>query len=105
MKLTLQIIAGTILFLAVMFGLKSLNMISYDFFGTWKEEIRYDIQKESQAYRDGMQRNLSDLKFQYDKADSYGRIGIRETVRHQYAQTNTSEYPPYLQSFLAQMGL
>lgn len=105
MKLILGIIAAIILAGGVMFGLQSLGMVNYAFFGKWGEEIRYDITKESQAYRDGMQRNLSQMKFDYEDADAAGRIGIRESVRHQYAQTDTSEYPAYLQSFLREMGM
>lgn len=104
-KLILGGLAAVALFFAVNFALASMGMISKSFFGKWNEEIRYDITKESAAYRDGMQRNLSQLQTQYNAADTAGKLGIKSAVRHQYSQTDTSEYPAYLQTFLAQMGL
>lgn len=98
-------IAAVILFLAITFGLGSMGMISKSFFGKWGEEIRYDITKESAAYRDGMQRNLSQMQTDYNSADTAGKIGIKQAVRHQYSQTDTAEYPAYLKSFLAEMGI
>jgi hypothetical protein len=98
-------ILGIIAFFAVLFLLNVGGMYSKSFFGTWNEEIRYDIQKESQAHRDGLQRNLSQLMIQHDAAGTAGRVGIQATVRHQYSQADTAEYPAHLQTFLSQMGL
>lgn len=94
-----------IAFFVGMFVLNVGGMYSKSFFGKWNEEIRYDIQKESQAHRDGLQRNLSQLMIQHGSADAAGKAGIRATVMHQYSQTDTSEYPTHLQTFLSQMGL
>lgn len=98
-------IAAVIALFAFIFGLQSLGMVSSSFFGKWREEIRYDIHKESQTYRDGMQRNLSQLQQDYINADEAGKAAIRAAVLHQYSQTDTSEYPLYLQAFLRQMGI
>lgn len=97
-------IGAFILILVVMFGLSSLGMVSKSFFGTWNEQIRYDIHKESQTYRDGMQRNLSQLLIDYRKADPAGQAAIKATVRHQYSQTDTSSYPAHLKDFLRETG-
>lgn len=105
MKIAIYWILGIIASLVILFFLNVGGMYSKSFFGKWNEEIRYDIQKESQAYRDGMQRNLSQLMIQYGSADSAGKTGIRMTVQHQYSQTDTTEYPNHLQTFLSQMGL
>lgn len=86
--------------LALGFALNAWGMVNLKFFGTWKEEIRYDILKESQAHRDGLQRNLASLKSQYDSADTAGRVGITATIKHQYSQEDTSEFPQYLKDFL-----
>lgn len=105
----LKIIGGGLLAVALIialnFALASMGMISKSFFGKWNEQIRYDITKESAAYRDGMQRNLSQMQTDYLAADGAGKAAIQAAIRHQYSQTDTSEYPAYLQSFLAQMGL
>lgn len=95
-------LAGTI---ALMFVLNVGGMYSKAFFGKWDEQIRHDIQKESQAYKDGMQRNLMSMQTDYNNADAAGKAAIKAAVRHQYSQTDTSGYPAHLQSFLASMGL
>ncbi len=105
----LKIIGGGLLAVALIIGLNfalaSMGMISKSFFGKWNEQIRYDITKESAAYRDGMQRNLSQMQTDYLAADGAGKTAIQAAIKHQYSQTDTSEYPAYLKSFLAQMGL
>ena len=105
MKAILSVVGIFILMVVVVFGLRTLGMVSWSFFGKWGEEIRYDIHKESQTYRDGMQRNLSQLKLQWDAAEGAGRTGIEAAVKQQYSQTDTSEYPAYLQDFLRQVGI
>jgi len=98
-------VGGFVLVVVAAFVLRSVGLIGDSFFNPWAEEIRYDTQKESQAHRDGLQRNLASLMNQYNAADSAGKTGIQATVRHQYSQADTSEFPVYLQTFLAQMGL
>ena len=98
-------VAGFIAIIALNFGLASLGMISKSFFGKWGEEIRYDITKESAAYRDGMQRNLMQLQTDYLSADGAGKTAIKAAIKHQYSQTDVSEYPDHLKTFLASVGI
>lgn len=98
-------VLGIIGFFLLLFVLNVGGMFSKSFFGKWNEEIRYDIQKESQAHRDGLQRNLMAMQTDYLAADAAGKAAIQAAVRHQYSQADTSEFPPHLQQFLAQMGL
>ena len=60
---------------------------------------------QSQAYTDGMARDLFDLKQQYDSASTEGRDAIRATVRERFAGFNPSTLPPGLRAFLTEMGL
>ena len=96
MKAVFIWIAGIVAFLAVMFVMNVGGMYSKSFFGKWNEEIRYDIQKESQAHRDGLQRNLSQLMIQFNSADASGKVGIKMTTMHQYSQVDTTSYPAHL---------
>jgi len=105
MKQVFLWIGGIILFFAILFILNVGGMYSKSFFGKWNEEIRYDIQKESQAHRDGLQRNLASMQTDYLNADSAGKAVIEAAVRHQYSQVDTSEFPPHLQQFLNQVGM
>lgn len=74
------------------------------FLGKAGEQIRHDIFKESQAYRDGMKNELNRLYVSYQSADQAGRIGISNAVRDQFASVDTADFPPHLQSFLSQVG-
>ena len=93
-------VAAIIGVIALNFGLASMGMISKSFFGKWNEEIRYEIHKESQTYRDGMQRTLADAMKQYQDASAAGKTVIKKTIEHQFSQTDTSQFPAYLQDFL-----
>ncbi|MCG7628957.1 hypothetical protein MHM88_14190 [Epibacterium sp. MM17-32] len=101
MKTILAWIAGIAAVFAVMFGLNVMGMFGKSFFGKWNEQIRYDIHKESQTYRDGMQRTLDGLMNEFRKADTVGKIGIKETIRHQFSQTDVSRLPAYQRDFLS----
>lgn len=105
LKIIGGIIGAIILVIGLNFGLASLGMISKSFFGKWAEEIRYDITKESAAYRDGMQRNLMQLQTDYLSADGAGKAAIKAAIKHQYSQTDVSEYPAHLKTFLASVGI
>lgn len=105
MKAILAWIAGIVALFGIIFGLNVMGMFSKEFFGKWNEQIRYDIHKESQSYRDGMQRELGRIQMEWSKADLAGRIGIEAHVRDVYSQTDTSEYPNHLKSFLSQIGV
>jgi len=88
-----------------MFALQSMGMVSKEFFGKWSESIRYDIQKESQAHRDGLQRNLMAMQTDYLAADAAGKSAIIAAVKHQYSQADTSEFPAHLKDFLRTAGI
>lgn len=104
-RVSLTVIGSILGLLTLSFVLNSLGMMSWKFFGTWSEQIRYDIHKESQTYRDGMQRNLSQMATDWASSDQAGKLMIEASVKHQYSQTDTSEYPPYLQDFLRSVGV
>ncbi len=105
LKIIGLVVGGFIVVLAINFGMASLGMISKSFFGQWNEQIRYDITKESAAYRDGMQRNLMQLQTDYLSADGAGKAAIKAAIKHQYSQTDVSEYPAHLKTFLASVGI
>ena len=105
MKIALYIVGGLLAIFALSFVLNSMGMISNSFFGKWQEEIRHEIQMESTAHIQGMQRNLSALLNDYNAADNTGRIGIIAAVKHQYSQEDTGDYPAYLRDFLSTAGI
>lgn len=105
MKNVMYTIGGLIGIGLLIFALQVTGMVSKSFFGKWDEQIRHDIQKESQAYRDGMMRNLGQMMVQYSNSDVGGKEAIKAAVRQQYSQVDTSEYPAYLKNFLSDVGV
>ena len=79
-------------FLGFNFAMTSLGYWQKGFFGAWDEQIRYDIQKESQAHIDGLRRNLDQMMIQHMTADAAGKAGIAAAARQQYAQTDLSNF-------------
>lgn len=72
--------------------------------GGAKEQIRHNIIKESQAWRDGKARDLSRLCLAHSKADAAGKIGIANAIRDQFAAEDMSNVPAHLQSCLFETG-
>lgn len=84
-------------------GLMAVSYLSLQwggFLGQAAEQIRYDIHKESQAYRDGVQRNIGNMIQQWTSANPAERTAIEATMRHQVSQVNINELPQYQQDFL-----
>ena len=104
-RVTLIAVTAAFLGLGALFVLRSIDMISWSYFGKWAEDIRHDIQKESVAYRDGMKLRLGDLMVAYQSADAAGKVGIAQIVRHEFSQLDTSDFPPHLREFLGGFGL
>jgi len=96
------------LIIAAFVGLAAVSYVGLQwggFLAKTQESIRYDVTKESAAYRDGMQRNLVQMQTQYLTGDDTAKAAISAAVKQQYSQTDTSEYPQYLKDFLITFGI
>lgn len=99
-QFVLLAIAGVLGFMALTyFGLQWAG-----FLGKEREQIRTNIIKESQAFKDGKRNELNRLYLEYQKADTAGRIGIANATRDMFAAVDTSGYPTHLQQFLFETG-
>lgn len=97
-----------LLTLVVLGGLTYFSMFGKEFFAKWNEQIRYEVQQESQAHRDGLRRNLSQMQIQYAAADAAGKTAIAAAARQQYGQIDSrqiEEMPDNLQDFLRTVGV
>lgn len=74
------------------------------FFNAEREAQRTKVFEESQAYTHGMRNQLNDLYLEYQKADTAGRVGIKNVVRDVFASVDTTDYPAHLQNFLRETG-
>lgn len=103
MKIVVYIVGGILSLIALMillFGMNFLGLEMSGILGKRAEEIRHEIQMESTAHIQGMQRNLQSMMNDYNSADQAGKAGIIASVKHQYSQEDTSNYPQYLKDFL-----
>jgi len=75
------------------------------FFNAEREAQRTKVFQESQAYNDGMRLQLNNQCVEYNKADTAGRVGIKNMVQDTFASIDTSDYPTHLQQCLQSMGV
>lgn len=100
-----KVIGGVIAVGGGLFALQAFGMLNYSFFGKWGEQVRTEIQRESFAYQEGMQKNLMHMKIDYNSANEAGKKAILSSVRSMYSSENTNEYPDHLKTFLREAGI
>ena len=88
-----------------MFGLNYAGYMNFKFFAPKVEQVRYDTFKQSQAYNEGMLRELYDYKIQYMNASSGQKMAMRGAILHQFSTFNRDKLPPDLQQFYTQVEL
>lgn len=79
-------------FSALSFGIYKLSAPAY-------EQVRYDTFKNSQAYNDGMLRDLFDLKREYEKADEEHKAADKALIIHRFEVYDINRLPAELQAF------
>ena len=97
---------GLLAAVLVVFLLNVFGMIQWSLFGQWGESIRYDIQKESQAYNDGLSRELDHLMRDLESAESATeRNTINQIIHHKFSQATLDRLPQYQKDFLRARGI
>jgi hypothetical protein len=76
------------------------QFLGFKIFAPLTEQVRYDTFKESQAYNDGMARELSSLRLQWASADIVRKSVIKAAVLQQYGAYDRARLPADLQSFM-----
>jgi hypothetical protein len=92
-------VAAVALFLAIVFGLDFFGFANYSFFSPKVEKVRYDTFKESQAYNDGMIRDLEEMKMQYISAGPEQKDALRAIILHRFSVYPVEKMPADLRSF------
>jgi len=67
------------------------------------EQVRRNVFMESQAYNDGMMRDLQNLQLEYIRADDAGKAIVRATAMHRFAAYDPSRLPSDLREFYFQL--
>lgn len=78
---------------------EALGFFKFAFFAPKIEQVRYNTFKESQAYNDGMVRDLEDIKREYLKATPDQQAALRGIALHRFSVYPIDRLPPDLQSF------
>jgi hypothetical protein len=91
------------------FGLLALTGLSYyglqmaGYFQPKYEQVRRNVFMESQAYNDGMMRDLQNLQLEYQRTDDAGKAIIRSAVLHRLAAYDPNRLPADLRDFYFQL--
>jgi hypothetical protein len=85
-------------------GFSLISYAGYAFFAPRYEQVRYDTFKQSQAYNDGMIRDLQELKRDYIAANDEQKIALKALTIHRFEVYDINRLPSDLQSFYYSLG-
>jgi hypothetical protein len=80
-------------------GFSLISYAGYSFFAPRYEQVRYDTFKQSQAYNDGMIRDLQELKRDYLAANDEQKGALKALTLHRFEVYDIRRLPPDLQAF------
>lgn len=86
-----------VMLVGISFGVFELNK----YFNPKYEALRYEVQKESQSYRDGMTRRLRNLQMEYNKASPEHKSVIASTILHESSSIPDDKLPYDLRQFIS----
>ena len=89
----------TLVILPLIGGLGYISYMTYAFYAPKYEQVRYNTFKESQAYNDGMLRDLQDLQMEYMKANDEQKAALKAIVLHRFAVYDVDRLPVDLRQF------
>ena len=102
-KLMWGLVIAVISVMLLAFVGNMLGFAQFAFFAPRIEQVRYDTFKQSQAYNDGMIRDLENLKLQYMQANPEQKAALRGIVLHRFSVYDTNRLPTDLQVFINQV--
>lgn len=73
--------------------------ISFSFWAPKMEQARFNTFKESQAYNDGMLRDLQELRLNYISATPEQQQAMKSIILHRFSIYDTARLPTDLQLF------
>jgi len=102
MKTVVSVVGGIIAVLALIFLLNLFGFMNFQFFAPKVEAVRRATYEQSQAYNEGMVRDLENLKMEYESADDMHKAGLRSVIMHRFSSYH-GQLPSDLQSFYFQL--
>ena len=92
-------ILGLIGLLALSFVLSYTGYAQYSFFAPRYAAVDNKVFHESQAYNDGMLRDLENIKREYQSATPEGKAALKATAIHRFEIYPRDRLTPDLQNF------
>jgi len=80
-------------------GLGYISYMAYAFYAPKYEQVRYNTFKESQAYNDGMLRDLQNLRMEYIKSNDEQKAALRAIALQRFSVYEINRLPYDLQAF------
>lgn len=96
-------IFGFIAMVALFIGLRFLSLETNSFFMPKERALETKVYKESEAYNDGMLRDLQNLQMEYVKADAEQKAALKSVIIHRFSVYDINKLPPSLQLFYNQL--
>ena len=102
-KISVLVVFGFVLILAIGFGSQYYDLLLYKFFGIRYENVRRNIFEQSQSYNQGMKQELENMQFQIEQADDVHKTALAQLMRHRVAYYGYDNLTPDLQRFVDKM--
>ncbi len=99
MRDTINITGMIFLFFAAIVALTFFGFEMNSYFSPKYAALENRVFHETQAYNDGMVRDLENIKMQYDEADKAGKDALRATALHRFSIYPNERLPADLQNF------
>lgn len=99
------VILSIILILGIVRAVQGNNFFLYQTFAPRYEQVRQDTFKNSQAYNEGMAKDILAIETDYIKAtDPQVKSGLKSIIKQKLAGYDTTKFPPDLRKFLDSLG-
>lgn len=99
MKSVLSVILVLGIIISTIVGLSYLSYKAYEFYAPKYTAVDNKVFHESQAYNDGMIRDLENLQMEYAKADTNGKQVLKAIILHRFSVYPEEKLPYDLKQF------
>ncbi len=102
------IIAGVIVAIVIILGIvwiaQGSDFFLFKTYAPKYEQVRQDTFKNSQAYNEGMAKDILSLETDYIQAtDPQVKAGLKGVIKQKLAGYDTTKFPPDLRKFLSSL--
>jgi hypothetical protein len=102
-KFIATLLGIVVLMLCIGWAFTGNNFFLYKYFAPQYEQVRREVFKGSEAYREGMLQELSQMHLDYIKGTTEQKAAIASVVMHRVAYFDTKLLTPELREFIAEV--